>query len=286
MNCEIVIAKDPYNFVHPDENKDRSGVYKKGYFVSARENPNDVHSDKEKLFFTFIRVSDADADELNEIYEKMWELEIDYELVGSNTTIDGHRFRLFSVNPGVSLRGEITLSKAQSYLDNWNTSIFSVSQNEIVIDIIIYDMLRSKGFWDREEGLQGLTASELSYKKTTGIHTVQVDWSNYLPEFPRSKIAKELQKRILQREGIINSVDLENNIGEFSITRNSVLKWFRSDLFEKIRKNNVVYRRLFYIEPNIVDFVENYFITNGTGYSVTKAELSTYVKSMLDKASA
>ena len=286
MSCELVIHKNINNYAHVDEEKDRRGVYKKGYIVAVRANPNNIHSDKEKLNFTFVRVTDADVAEL-ESYSKEWEMYIDYELVGSDTSIDGYRYRIFSTNPGVSFRGAITLTKAQKYLDNWNVDIFSTAQNEIVVDVTVFDMLKSKGFWDRPEGLTGMTASEVSYNESTGEHIIDVDWSNFLPNVEhREGVAQEMQSRILQRGGTVIDYDLQAETGRFSMYRNDVLTWFRDDVYSQLRKQFIHYRRQFYIEPSLVDTIENSFVTNGTPMEVTKSQLATYVKSMLDKVDA
>lgn len=288
MACELQIHRNPNNYVHPDVETNKTGVYKKGYIVTGKNLPHSGWGAKERFdygTFVYLTVSDASWEELED-YNRSWELKIDYEKLGQNLSVDGHRYRIFGTNPGVSLRGAVSPQRVAAYLDLWNVSVVSWNSNEVVVDVAIYDMLRSKGFWDRPEGLQGLTASE-NYNQSTGDHIVTVDWSNYMPTESRNIIASNLRSRILQRGGVIDSVDSQNQVGTFTINRTDVLKWFRTDLFDKVRKQGLLYRREFYIPESDVDNLVQYSTNhNGDSYTVTKAQLASTVQSMLTKADA
>lgn len=289
MACEIMIHRNSSNYSNPNAELDRQGVYKKGYIVGGRTLPHAGWGNQERFEagkFVFIKITDADWSEF-EGYDREWELEIDYQKMGEDLTTDGHRFSIFSTNPGLSFRGAITREKAENWLNNWNVTIHSTGLNEITIDCIIWEMLKSKGFWDRPEGLQGLTANEDSYNQTTGEHVISINWSNYLPNVKRSMLAKNFQHRIEERGGEIITFDLQSETGTFKITRNDVLLWFRQEVYYLVRKFNVIYRRKFYLPEATVDQLTQYSANNNNEpYEATKAEFINYVESMLDKENA
>jgi len=288
MPCEILIHRNKNNYSHIDSVKDKQGVYKKGYIVIARDVPHSGWGNEEKFSagnFVTVLISNATADELNS-YIDSWKLEIDYILIGSDLTIDGHRYKIFSTNPGTSGLANITKTKAEKYLNNWNVDVFSFDVNEVVFDIKIFDMVKSKGYLDEEE-LVGLNAIEQSYNQITGEHIIEVDWSNYRSEVAnRNSIASSIQNKIIRRNGTIISYNLNNQTGIFSIFRNDVLKWFKSDVKQKIIDSNVLYRRQYYIPEVDVDSLVQYSNNNSEPYELTKAQLSTYVNSFLDKVDA
>lgn len=285
MACEILIHRNVGNYSHPDSEKDKRGVYKKGYIVAGKTIPCNW-GNKEKFEggkFVTIRVTNADWEELHS-YMKAWELEVDHEHVASNLSVDGHRYKLFSTNPGASLKGVITREKAQKYLDKWNVTIHSVAQNEIVMDCVIFDMLKSKFYWDLDD-LSGLSATEISYNESTGDHVVEVNWENFRTDIiDRDKVRNAIRNRVLSRGGIITSYIAPNEYGRFTINRIDVLQWFKTIIYRAIRRQNLIYRRQYYITESQVDQLVQYSENNnGEPYELTKAQLANNVQSFLDR---
>lgn len=288
MPCELVIHRNKDNYSHIDSEKDKRGVYKKGFIVAGRDYPHSGWGNKERFEygkFVFIRVIDATWDELKG-YADSWRHNIDYELVGSNLNIDGHRFRIFNTNSGASNYGNLTRNKIEKYLNSWNVDIFSVNVNEIVIDVVINNMLRSSAFWDYVpgDGLTDIQYSQLSYNKNSGKHVYYLDYSQVRTDITdRSLVAKKIAYRLGLRGVTFSNHNSVNQTAEATIYRNDVLKYFRDEVKRKLSKQILV-RREYYIEESDVDLLVQYSNNhNGEPFEVTKAQLFNYIKSHLDK---
>jgi hypothetical protein len=292
MACELLVHRNSKNYSHSDAVKDKSGVYKKGYIVIGKTLPHSGWGNKEIFSagnFVHIKVTDATWEELKD-YAEHWRLFIDYELVGSNLEIDGHRFRIFSTNGGVSGYGNITRERIERYLNRWNAEIFSVASNEIVIDVTINNLLRSPAYWDYVpgDGLEDIGYSQLSYDQGTGEHVYLLDYSNVRPEIlDRNSVAQRIAYRLSERGVTFANHDTENQTAEATIIRNDVLINFRNEVYKDVADNFPLYRRKFYIEESDVDSLVQYSENNnGEPYEVTKAQLANYFKDMENKVDA
>lgn len=289
MACEILIHRNKNNYSHADTEKDRRGVYKKGYIVIGKTLPHSGWGNAEKFEggnFVHIKVTDATWEELKD-YADSWKMNIDYELVGSNLSIDGHRFRIFSTNSGLSGYGNLTRNKIEKYLDNWNASIFSINTNAVVIDVTINNLLRSKSFWDYVpgDGLADIEYQQLSYNQSTGEHVYLLGYSNVRPEIEnRSLVAEKIAYRLGKRGFTFANHNTVNQTAEATIFRNEVLVHFRDEVKKDLGKYVIHFRRQFYIEEADVDSLVQYSANhNGEPYEVTKTQLANYIKSQLNK---
>lgn len=288
MPCEIIFHRINQTRSPQDTSIGKRQNYRKGYPVQVLDLPLPPGGWGKGCDFSTgksvsLQILDASADDIKDYIHSSWELEIDYDLIGSNISVDGHRFKIFSTNPGVSGYGNLTIEKIENYLHSWNVDIFSHRKNEIVIDIIIDKVLRSSGFWDMEN-LKNLSIEEIDYEQNTGIHQYSLDYSNFLSDKNRVKVGKFLRNKILSRNGIIISNDIDNQIGKFSIKRIDVLTHFKSDIYNKIKYNNVLYRRKYYLPENIIDQLVEYSNNNGgQPYSTYKSVFLSLIESLLNK---
>lgn len=292
MACEILIHRNKNNYSHTDTEKDKRAVYKKGYIVIGKTLPHSGWGNQEQFSagnFVTVRVTDATWEELTE-YAESWRMFIDYTKIGEDLSIDGHRFRVFSTNPGISGKGNLTREKIENYLDKWNANIFSISTNEVVIDVTINNLLRSPAFWDYVpgDGLADIEYQQLSYNQTTGEHVYLLNYSNVKPEIQnRNAVASRIAHRLSKRGVTFSNHNPSNQTAEATIFRNDVLLHFRNEVYKDVANKFPLYRRQYYIEEADVDSLVNYSTNNnGNPYELTKANFLTYIKSMLDKGDA
>jgi hypothetical protein len=270
MPCTILIKTDVHgdgtvNYYHPDAEKDRRGVYKKGYPVSIYDAPKKPRGFKEGLpYFCEIYVTDASVDELNAMISSIfggvsimqpWRREIDFSTVNNDPVIDGWRIDVYATNPGSSNYGGITGTMVENYLNKWNAEIYSATKNNVRFDVTIFEdasnnpgTIQSEGFW--EAPVTNISFTETDYNSTTGDHTVEADYS--LSGYEAEKVAT----RVVDRGGTVNS-----NIGgviNFTINRSDIFQWFQDDVRQALE--NTIYRRQFYIPEETVDTI----ISTGT----------------------
>jgi len=269
MTCEISITTDIHgdgtvNYIHPDPEKDRRGVYKKGYPVALVNAPHNFRGFKEGLpYRCAMNVIDGNVNDVeamiatifseNSLIQK-WKRNIDWEVINNDLTIDGWRLRVFTTNPGFSNIAGLTREKVETFLNNWYADVISVHKNEVIFDVTIYQdgsfnpgALRSRGFWGFTTGL--LTFDELAYNQGTGIHRIEVNYGALIPDKKAGEIVKEKGGEIITNVG---------GVITFDISRQDVLNEFKEDIKGKLR--TIIYRRQFRIPETAVDDI----ISNGT----------------------
>jgi hypothetical protein len=270
MSCEILIKTNTHgtgvvDYTHSDPEKDKRGVYKKGYPVGMEDAPRSFRGYKEGLpYFCAINVTDASVAEVEAMIvstfsekslNQSWVRQIDFSTVNNNPTIDGWRIKVFATNPGFSNLAGITRTMVENYLNKWNAEVFSAATNEVIFDVAIYEdassnpgSIQSEGFWGVV--LTDVSFTETSYVEETGIHTVEADYS--LSSFSSERV----QQRIEERGGeVISDVF---SVVTFTIDRVDIFKWFQHEVKEAVE--NTIYRRQFRIPEITVDYI----IANGT----------------------
>lgn len=286
MACELLIHRNKNNYSHSDIEKDRRSVYKKGYIVLVRDYPHSGWGKEEKFeagnFITVI-ITDINSFDLEE-YTKSWEIEIDYNIVDSNLNNEVFIVDIFSTNSGLNNYGELTLTKIKNFLDKWNVNIINVSRNKITVNINIYELLLSNSFWDYDDDLSNIIIEETEYIRSKGNHTFNINWQNFRTDIlDRNKIAKKISDVLLKRGAKILNSNLLEQTGSFLINRSSILHSFKMNLYNNIKKYNLIYRRKYYLENNIIDFLVNYYNINNKPYETNFQTFLTYVKSNLDR---
>jgi len=270
MPCTILIKTDVHsggriNYSLADEEKDRRGVYKKGYPVAMYDDPRKPRGYKEGLpYFCEVHVTDASVAEVNAMIVstfsgtnmlQSWDREIDFSTVNNDPVIDGWRIDVFATNPGSSNYGGITGTMVENYLNKWNAEIYSATTNNVRFDVTIFEdasnnpgAIQSEGFW--EAPVTNISFTETDYNSTTGDHTVEADYS--LSGYEADRVAI----RVVDRGGTVNS-----NIGgviNFTINRSDIFQWFQNDVKQSLE--DIIYRRQFYIPESTVDTI----ISTGT----------------------
>jgi len=226
----------------------------------------------------FIQIEITDNDDwhgLQDIYCRKWRREIDWEFVGHDYTIDGHRLRVFVKPEYVSVSGlnSLTREQVESYLNRWRASVQSVAANEVIFDATIYEAIASPGFWNRDDDiLLTVQFTEMSYDQSTGIHVVE---ANYRNDPVLSNLDPEIiEAEIISRGGIITNHP--TNKVQFAISRTTVFDIFKQDIKEKMDKTYSV--REFKILPQHIQMA----LDNSGTLSVTHQQFAQYVYNRLN----
>jgi hypothetical protein len=269
MACEILIKTDVHgngtvNYTHPDPEKDKRGVYKKGYPVGMMDEPRTFRGYKEGLpYFCAVRVTDGNVADVEAMISSSfsgrsltqgWEREIDWTVVNSDLAIDGWRMRAFATNPGFTNIAGINKEMVENYLNNWNAEVFSSASNEVVFDVAIFSSsagagaIQSDGFWGVDAS--NISFNETSYVSGSGTHTVEADYS--LTSFTSDQV----DDRITQRGGTVDSNT--GTVATFTIDRSDVFQYFKQEVKDAL--DRTMYRRQFRIPEATVDTI----ISTGT----------------------
>lgn len=285
MACEILIHRNKNNYNHADINVDRSGVYKKGYIVIIKDYP--TIWGKEELFsagnFVIARIIDSNMNEIEE-YLANWEIECEFKKTYSNISSDIFRYKIISKNPGKNGYGNLNDNKINVLSDRYNISIHSSSKNEVVIKFKVFNVIKSEEFFDYKN-IDGLQFTENSYDELTGNHEIVINWSKFkINIINRDKFSKKISEIILQRGGNIISSDSINENIVFNISRDKVISYLLDEIYNKIRKNNNLFRRKYYLDNNYVDSLIEYSTNNnGQSKDITKIDFLSNIKSHLDR---
>jgi len=247
----------------------------KGYIIGIYDTNQIIPGSKQvpPNFFQ-IEVTDANPTELL-TYADEWMRFIDYEFIGHDYVIDGHRLRVFTDRSLVSASGLNGLTQAivSNYLTKWRCSIVSSAFNEIIFDSVIYEAICSDGFWNTNDILLRVSFSETSYNQSTGIHVIEANYIN--DPFLSSKDKAWIENYITQRGGIITSHP--TNRINFEISRTSIFDWFKADV--KMKVDGPAFRRRFYFGQGVVDQA---LANNGT-LIATKAQVISYILNRINE---
>lgn len=265
--AEFLFRARPQDFTHPDPNKERAGVIKKGDILSIKEDGHiwgrlEGLPDCVRVKVPGLAVATAKA------YMDRWRHEIDFEVVDHNPAIDEYRVRVFVKPDTVKVDGTngITRNEVENYLTRWNASVHSIAQNEVVFDALIYQAAISQGFWDRDVDLA--VFSEVSYDQQATIHNIEVDFS--ATGWPEDKVAQQIELKggtVLSNEG---------NVATFEIRRNRVFNEFKMDV--KMKTDDIYMKKRWHISEADVDAI----VGAGGEVTSTAAQLQAAI---IDKVS-
>lgn len=202
-----------------------------------------------------------------------WKIEVDYEVVNNNPEIDGWRLRMFSATQNASAtQGGITRNQVEAFIANWNGTVHSFGQNDVVFDITIFDAIQSNNFWDAKPDntwLPQVVFSEVSYDQGTGVHRVEADWSAL------DKNPTAVERRLMNLG--VDLVSHADQIVTFDAARSLVRQAFEDDIREKSRR--MVQRFRWRISDVAVDHIVN---VHGGEMVTDAATLNSY---LIDKVS-
>ncbi len=251
------------NNTHPDLLKDMRGSYKRGYIVELFEDGTSCVNNPASPF-VILKVPDILVEDAQN-YINNWTRHIDYEIVNQNLALDGWRVRVFATNPAITDQGvgagKITRTMVETYLNKWNATVFTFADNSVTFDISVYNAIKSEGFWNAN--ISQIIFSEIAYDQTTGLHTIQIDYSG--TSYKREKVIN----KITQMKGTI--ISEVGKVIQFTITRQIVLNTFKHDIKKKVE--TILYCRQYYLPSDLVTTIEN----NGRVYTITKAELLAFI---------
>jgi hypothetical protein len=239
--------------------KETKGAHEKGDIVEIRASGTPFGG-KEPNIFVLVKVPDVPMTAYRN-YNRAWERQIGFEVVGSDASTDTHRLKLSSeLISGTD--GIVTHEEAESFIESWGGTVFSADTNEIVFDISIYDALVSTAFW--EVDVSGAVFTEVSYDQATGIHRISVDYSalGNNPTYVEGYV---------ERLGL-DIVSHENRVLVYDANRAVVRTAFQDDIKEKLKKQ--VRRRRYCVAPAVVDSI----IANGGTITTDETTMLNYIQ--------
>lgn len=255
------------NNVHSDITKDMRGSYKRGYIVQSFEDGT-PHVESPTPPFVILKVPDVTLNEVQK-YNEHWIRQIDYEVINQNLALDGWRIRVFTTNPSITDQGvgagKITRTMVENYLNKWNATVFTFADNSVTFNITIYNAIKSEGFWN--VNASQIIFSEIAYNQSTGLHTVQIDYSG--TSYTRDQVINKITR---MNGTMISDV---SKVVQFTITRQIIFDAFKQDVKKKIE--SILYRRQYYLPSEFVTTIEN----NGRVHTITKTELLTLIHNRL-----
>ncbi len=176
-------------------------------------------------------------------YSKIWQPEIDFEIVNQVLSLDGFRLKLTVTNAS-SNSGGINATKIESFVTDWGGSVVSITPpNEIVFDISIFNALKSKNFWD--VSTENVIFTETNYDQGTGIHTIELDYDalGNSPSYIENFIAEKVT--IIGHDG-------SNRFITFEAHRSIIKAEFERDILKKLPK---IHSKRFYFGSGVVSAI-------------------------------
>ncbi len=237
------------------------GKVEKGDIWEIRANNAPVGI-KEAVEFVILKIPNQLMTDLDQ-YALAWNIELDYTIVNQNLGIDGHRIRVSNAKTNSTL-GSITRAQVENFLTGWGATVFSASQNEVILDCSINGILESESFWDID--ITGVDFTELSYDEGTGVHLISLDY-NSIGNNP-SYVERFVARRV---ESIISHA---NKVIVFEAERDAVLNVFKNDINETVEKN--IKSRQYKLTSAAVDYI------TGQGGVVTDTYVN-FLTNLIDK---
>lgn len=217
------------------------------------------------IMIIFDDVDDPEDFQSNKTFEYEWELLADFDIISSNTETDFFKLKVFSTLVNSALLGSIEKNDVEHYINNWGGVVTDFGQNAVFFDILIFDAVCSKNFWNYN--VSSFVFNEINYNSSTGSHTITV---SYPPEISSNYIAKKCNQRgvaIISHSVIAREITIQ-------VTRAQARNIFQEDMIEKFKKQ--ITRRRYYVTNNVVNYVE------GEGGTIT-TDMATFMSYLKDK---
>ena len=263
MSAYILIKVRGYN-------QDDPLIYDTGFPIHVSDKPQ-LKGKQVPPYFVQAEITDAVKDDLIP-YLRSWKREIDWEFVGHDYAIDGHRLRVFVKPELVSISGVngLTRTQVENFLNRWGAEVVSTSPNEVIFDVTIYNAAISTAFWDKELVLIAFT--EKAYHSTTGIHQIEANYSSDPDISALSKM--QIDSFIASRGGVI--INHPTNKVNFEISRETIFATFKEDVRQKT--DTIYSPRKFYFDPADVQLA----LDNGGSIAITRQQLVNRIRYRLD----
>ena len=228
------------------------------------------HDANPQKFCEFCITDEDDFEAIKAAYNKEWRKEIDWEFVGHNYALDGHRLKVFMISNVVSTSGlnSLTKSQVEQWLNKWNCSIYSTAVNEVVFDAVVFDVICSSGFWDNKD-VSNISFSEIDYDKTLGVHSIEADYSSV-------SIDPLLVEQIIQDKGGVITSHPTGKV-KFDITRGVVFSVFKIAVKDAI-ESETYSRRQFKVPSKYVQMA----LDAGGTLNITRKQFATYIYNRLN----
>jgi len=270
---QLLLKKDS-DYVHANPEKDRSGVYKKGYIIECR-NDNSPIGGMELNKFAFTQITGLAKEDFYQ-YCVPWEFIIDYEVITSDPVIGGFRIKVFSTKTSITDQavnnGFLTREMVENYLINWGAIVRTIALNDVRFDISVFLIGTSNGFWGVD--VSGVNFIELKWNPGLKVDKISADYSGTV------YTSEQVERVIIKRGGTV--ISNANGIVTYEIEQTDVLQRFKDDIAEKVRK--VFYRRQYYITSGAVDAIINYMSTHPSeALEISLGDFNTYLRNRLDE---
>ena len=282
--AKILIHCNHQNYAHPDTTKDEQGVYKKGYIVEVRESGTPEGNREGLPRFVWANVTDATKQEVEDMIStafgetsimQSWVRKMNWQTSALSIPLDAWHVVLSTQNPGATNKGLITRAMAERFIEKWNGRNIEFSSGQVEFDIAIFEAqdnpgaIQSEGFWG--VNVSNVVFTEISYDSSTGEHQIEADYSALTNANPTN-----IENRVTENRGTIDSHDTENKVITFTISRVDVSNEFKEEVRNAVE--TIVYRRQFKIPEATVDNI----ISQGGSINITLEQLENYLENMLD----
>jgi len=267
--CEILVKA--IDHVSADPVLDRRGAYKRGDPVVIMGDGHEWGNKEGLPKFVLLKIPGVSKVEFVE-HIKSWYRRIQYSVIGSNLSIDGHRIKIEATEVHIGTgEGRITRDMVESFLNKWNATVFSTATNEVVFDIAIFDAIKSEGFFGGLD-LFDLIFTEIIYTKGTGVHRIEIDYSakTFENTDERDSFAKALRRNFT----LIDN-DFATRVITVETDRDTVRGAFQEDVRRKVEVPLVC--RKFHLPSSVMDVI----MAAGGIYGATQAQYLSYIRNKM-----
>lgn len=245
------------------------GRYRKGDIVDVREGDQPWGNLETRPDFIRLEISNATREQVVS-FRDHWIQDLDWEVVSSDLSVDGHRLLLWTTNRSVVGVGDITAAKATAFLQRWGainivTGATGAGAAGVRFDVTVLAAATSEGFWGRE--LIGFEFVELVYTQATGAHDVRLT-------YPSGLVHAQVVAEVGEKATVIGDAAGPRMV-DYRVTRAGMLDAFKQAV--KTALQETILRRRFSFAEAAVDQV----IGAGGAMTVTAAQAQANV---VDKA--
>ena len=255
--AEILIKLADYT--HPDPEKDRRGVHKRGDIINIKPdgwsdgehwNQSAYHPSVGKFILVKcpeITVAEAIA------YRDSWKDDFAYTIVSQNAAQGLYVVRVFEQNAGAAGQNNLTQAKVESFLTKWGCTGLTFTTNSCEFTFSLWNAVRSDSFWEINLVGTGISFTLVSYSSTIGVgrvsancNTLISDWvvardPRTTPEVAELQMKGQIEKRITSRGGTLIGTWVDRTV-TFEIERSDILTRFRDDVKQKAEQTYMRHR--------------------------------------------